>query len=220
MSATATPIADQAAAFHDSSTPSAENEIFATENAARVARGLPGDIAAAGSHFPDAQLLTTHGAETTFTRATGDKPTVVIFYRGAWCPFCNIALRAYNDALTGPLRDLGIELVAISPQVPDGSLTMAEKNDLRFTVLSDPGNSIAAQLGILSPLSADEVSAQKALGLDVGAVNADGSTTLEYPAVCLVDSDGTIRWIDVHVDYTTRTEPAKILEAVRVHFGN
>jgi peroxiredoxin len=105
-------------------------------------------------------------------------------------------------------------LVAISPQRPDGSLTIRERNGLTFTVLSDPGNQIASALGVLTAPSAEAREAQLELGLDLEAVNADGTTAVPMPTVLIVDADRTIRWIDVRPDYSARTTSAEILAAL------
>jgi peroxiredoxin len=163
--------------------------------------------------LPDAELLDAHGQLTTPTAARDGKPAVVVFYRGAWCPYCNLTLRTYQEQLVGPLADRGAVLIAVSPQRPDGSLTMQQTNELTFTVVSDPGNQIAAQLSILTAPTADAQQAQAAMGLDLTAVNADGTHTLPMPTTVIVDTDGVIRWIDVHPNYATRTEPSEILAA-------
>jgi peroxiredoxin len=107
-----------------------------------------------------------------------------------------------------------VGLVAISPQTPDGSLSVQEKHELTFTVLSDPGNQIANAVGILTVPSDEALAAQLQLGLDLTAVNADGTTGLPMPTTLIVDADHVVRWVDVHPDYTTRSEPAEILAAV------
>jgi peroxiredoxin len=91
---------------------------------------------------------------------------------------------------------------------------MQEKNELRFAVLSDPGNKLAGSVGILTAPSPEARAAQLQLGLDLEAVNADGTTSLPMPTTLILDPDLTVRWIDVHPDYTTRSEPAAILEAL------
>ena len=91
---------------------------------------------------------------------------------------------------------------------------MQEKNELTFTVLSDPGNQIASALGVLTAPTDDARDAQRALGLDLAESNADGTQGVPMPTVAFVDSKGIIRWIDVHADYTTRTEVADIIDAV------
>ncbi|MEV8267332.1 peroxiredoxin-like family protein [Microbacterium sp. NPDC076911] len=167
-----------------------------------------------GRAFPDAALLDVNGAPTTFAQTVAGRSAVVAFYRGAWCPFCNIALREYQSSLVGPLGRTNTALLAISPQKPDGSMTLTEKDELTFDVMSDPGNSIARALGIVAPQSAERTAARLERGLDLTEVNADGTTDLVHPTAIVVDASGVIRWIDVHPDYSTRSAPADILAAV------
>ena len=164
--------------------------------------------------MPDAQLLDVHGAPTTLANAVGGRPAVAVLYRGAWCPYCNLALRTYQEHLVPQLAQRDIPLVAISPQKPDGSLSTQEKNELTFTVLSDPGNQIATALGVLTAPTDDARAAQHTLGLDLPEANADGTHGVPMPTVAIVDSAGVIRWIDVHPNYTTRTEVADVVDAL------
>jgi peroxiredoxin len=169
--------------------------------------------------MPDGDLLDVCGAPATLATTLAGRPAVIVFYRGGWCPYCNIALRTYQAQLVPALTERGIPLVAISPQTPDGSLSTRDVKELTFTVLSDPGNQIGGQLGILTGPSEAVRAAQLQLGLDLTKVNADGTTTLPMPAVIVLDADGVIRWIDVHRDYTTRTEAAEVLQAVTDTIG-
>jgi peroxiredoxin len=121
---------------------------------------------------------------------------------------------AYQQHLLPALAERGVRLVAISPQAPYGSLSMQEKHDLAFTVLTDPGNGIAHTLGILTQPSGDVRAEQLELGLDLTAVNADGTTGMPMPTMAILDAGHVLRWIDVHPDYTTRTEPAQVLDAL------
>jgi peroxiredoxin len=220
MPHSSSPIADQVAELRASRPPSPAAEKFVAEQHSLALAGPPKGVLPVGSDFPDGNLIDAEGQPTSLAAVLDGAPGVVIFYRGAWCPYCNIALRTYRDELTNPLADLGITLVAISPQAADGSLTMKEKHELDFAVLSDPGNQIAAALGILTRPS-DEVRAiQLANGLDLEVVNADGTTNVPMPTVAIIDSHGILVWIDVHPDYTTRTEPAEVLDAVREKFGD
>jgi peroxiredoxin len=187
---------------------------FTREQAQLAAAGLPAGIAPAGTVLPDAKLLDAHGAATTLSAAADGGTAVLVFYRGAWCPYCNIALSAYQAHLLPQLTRRGIRLIAVSPQRPDGSLTMQQKHDLAFTVVSDSGNTIAARLGILTRPSHEARAAQLQLGLDLASVNADGSATLPMPATVILDAARTVRWIDVHPDYSTRTEPQQVINAL------
>ncbi|MGA7132230.1 MAG: peroxiredoxin-like family protein [Mycobacterium sp.] len=187
---------------------------FTADQAALEARGVPPNVVVAGTVMPDGDLLDVHGAPTSLARLRAGRPAVAVFYRGAWCPYCNIALRTYQAELVPALGERGFELIAISPQKPDGSLTSAESNDLTYSVASDPGNQIATALGILTKPSPDSVAAQVKLGLDLTEVNADGGKALPMPTVAVVDAAGIIGWIDVHPNYTTRSEVPDILAAV------
>ena len=189
---------------------------FGAEQDALQAAGLPAGVAAPGDLMPDAQLLDVRGAPTTLASAVGGRAAVVVFYRGAWCPYCNLTLRAYQEELVPLLAQRDIPLVAISPQKPDGSLSTQEQNALTFTVLSDPGNQIAAASGVLTAPGDAARAAQLTLGLDLSQANADGTHGLPMPTVVIVDGAGIIRWIDVHPNYTTRTEVADIVDALRV----
>lgn len=212
---TSTTIAGRVAQMHAAGATQPPNEVmaaFAREQAGLAASGLPDGLAVAGTVVPDADLLDVDGAPTTLYAETGDDAAVVVFYRGAWCPYCNIALATYQAQLLPGLTERGVRLVAISPQTPDGSLSMAEKNELTFTVVSDPGNTVAARLGILTAPSAEARSAQLELGLDLTTVNADATTTLPMPTVAILDAGHTLRWLDVHPNYSTRTEPEQILD--------
>ena len=210
-------VADSVAEMHAAMASEPPNEAmraFGREQAELAAAGVPAGVAAPGTPLADAQLLDVHGQPASLYAATAGAPAVLVFYRGAWCPYCNVALSAYQRHLLPHLTGRGVGLVAISPQAPDGSLSMREKHDLAFSVLSDPGNAVARDLGILTQPSADARRAQLQLGLDLTAVNADGTTGVPMPTVAILDVGHVLRWIDVHPDYTTRTEPAQILRAL------
>jgi peroxiredoxin len=192
---------------------------FAAEARDLAAAGLPAGIARIGDRMPDGDLLDVAGKPTTLAETLGARPAVIVFYRGAWCPYCNIALRTYQARLVPALAERGVQLVAISPQTPDGSLSTKETKELTFTVLSDPGNQIASSLGILTAPSDGARAAQLQIGLDLTQVNADGTTALPMPTVIITDAAGVMRWIDVHRDYTTRTEPDQVLRAITQTFG-
>ncbi|MFG2306434.1 peroxiredoxin-like family protein [Actinacidiphila glaucinigra] len=217
MNASPTPIADQVAVVNEGMAGQAPAEAlaaFRVEQAGLNAAGLPTGLTRVGARMPDGALMDVHGRATSMEEARRGQVAVIVFYRGAWCPYCNVTLRTYQNDLAEELAARDITLIAISPQKPDGSLTMQEKNGLTYTVLSDPGSRIGAKLGIVTRPTEDVRQAQAALGLDLTQINADGSHDILMPTVVITDSDGIVRWIDVHPDYTTRTEPAQILAAL------
>ncbi|MFF0795084.1 peroxiredoxin-like family protein [Streptomyces spiralis] len=166
-----------------------------------------------GAKAPSFTLPSATGLSVTLDDLLAEGPVVLTFYRGSWCPYCNIALRSlqqHHDAIT--VR--GARLVAVSPQIPDESLSYAEKNELAFHVLSDVGCDTAKQYGLAFDLPADLEAVYKGLGIDLHRANAGHARTLPIPATYVIDQDGIIRWAFVNTDYTSRAEPADILTAL------
>ncbi|HEY1831698.1 MAG TPA: peroxiredoxin-like family protein [Acidimicrobiales bacterium] len=212
-----TTIAQQVSQLVETMAAQPTNEVmgaFTREQAELAAKGVPEGVIAVGATLPDAELIDPYGATTALHKALGDQVSVLVFYRGGWCPYCNIALNTYQAELVPELARRSVVLVALSPQAPDGSLSTQEKNELTFTVLSDPANQVAKSLGILTAPSSEAQAAQLELGLDLTAVNADGTSGLPMPTAVIVDAGHVVRWIDVHPDYTTRSEPDQILAAL------
>ena len=211
-------IADRVAQMHEkaaSQIPAEIMDTFRAEQARMYADGVPSDAATVGAVVPDVELLDVHGNRTPLRTAQAGAAAVVVLYRGEWCPYCNLVLRAYQEDLLPILDDLGIRLIAISPQRPDKSLSTQEKNELSFVVLSDPGNQIATALGVLTEHSEEVRAVQRAIGVNVAESNHDGTHTVPIPTVAIIDSGGTVRWIDIHPDYSTRTEVPEILEGLK-----
>ncbi|MEV6946929.1 peroxiredoxin-like family protein [Streptomyces sp. NPDC051172] len=166
-----------------------------------------------GAKAPSFTLPSATGGDTSLTELLAEGPVVITFYRGAWCPYCNIALRSlqqHHDAITAR----GARLVAISPQAPDESLSHAEKNELAFDVLSDLGCDTAKQFGLAFDLPEDLAAVYAGFGIDLHRSNTGHARTLPIPATYVIDQDGTISWAFANADYTTRAEPAEILAAL------
>lgn len=166
-----------------------------------------------GAQAPRFNLPSAAGQTVALADLLTNGPVVVTFYRGAWCPYCNIALRSlqqHHEAITAR----GARLVAVSPQIPDESLTLAEKHELTFDVLSDIGSDTAKQYGLAFDLPDDLAAVYDKLGFDLQRVNDGHPRTLPLPATYVIDRDGVIRWALVDADYTTRAEPADILAAL------
>ncbi|MDR6532798.1 peroxiredoxin [Caulobacter rhizosphaerae] len=142
-------------------------------------------------------------------------PAVLVFFRFAGCPACNIALPYYEEALAPGLRDLGATLVAVSPQIPERLGEIKTRHDLSFKVASDPDNALARRFGIL--YTADEASqaAQRAKGGFIGDTTGTGTWELPQPAVVVIDHERVVRFVDVSPDWLVRTEADPVLEAVR-----
>jgi peroxiredoxin len=147
-------------------------------------------------------------------------PVVITFYRGGWCPYCSMELRAYQ-AILPELEAAGATLVAISPQTPDASMTTAEKEELAFTVLSDVGSHVAHAFRLVHPVGDAVAAIYDDNGFDLTGRNAVGAeagsdeVVLPLPATYVLDRQGTVRFAFVSPDYVERAEPVEVLAAVR-----
>lgn len=140
-------------------------------------------------------------------------PVVLSFYRGAWCPYCNLELRALQEHVD-EFAALGARLVAISPQIPDETLSVTQKDQLTFDVLSDLGSEVAGRYGLAFDLPDELTALYDQWGFDLARVNGGYGRTLPLPATYVLDREGVIQWAFVNSDYTQRAEPAEILKAL------
>ncbi|MHB8630078.1 MAG: peroxiredoxin-like family protein [Aggregatilineales bacterium] len=136
-------------------------------------------------------------------------PVVLAFYRGAWCPYCNLQLRAYQ-AILPEITNLGATLVAVSPQAPDYSIDMVTKANLTFPVLSDAGNLVAREYRLVFTLP----EALRPYTANLPQYNHDDSWELPLPGTFVIGPDGVIRLAFTHADYTKRLEPTDILRTL------
>lgn len=166
-----------------------------------------------GDSLPDAILSDASGKSVSLSGVNKQGPLVITFYRGGWCPYCNLELKAYQDIL-GEITELGGQLVAISPEKPDNSLSTTEKNALTFPVLTDTGNRFAKAMGVAFELPIDLQNLFSGSGLNLQEMNADTGWTLPVPATFVVDGSSEIILADVDPDYTRRLEPSEVLAAL------
>jgi len=141
-------------------------------------------------------------------------PVIVTFYRGGWCPYCNLELKAYQQILP-EIAAAGASLVAISPEKPDDTLSTAEKNALSFEVLSDVGQKVGRAFGLVYEFTDELKSAYQGFGLDIPARNgAPGEWALPVSATYVIDRDGLIIYAYTGVDYRDRADPRDVLKAL------
>lgn len=141
-------------------------------------------------------------------------PVVATFYRGGWCPYCNIQLRAYQAALPEMIA-LGARLVAISPQLPDGSLSTTQANELTFDVLSDVGNVVARSFGLVYALPEELQAALRSNNKALPGINGDESWELPVPATYVIGRDYRVVLAAIDVDYRNRLGPDAILATLK-----
>ena len=169
---------------------------------------------AVGATIPDVNLRTEKDKDFNLRAAVAERPAVLIFYRGGWCPFCT----AHLSALVGiekDLTDAGFQLLAISADQPSKLRERPAQQGLNYTLLSDSAMKASEAFGIAYAVSDDTLAKMKSLGVDLEAASGQSHHMLPHPSVFIVDKGGLIRFAHVNPDYKSRLDPAKILEAAR-----
>jgi peroxiredoxin len=166
-----------------------------------------------GDRAPDFELLNAAGKKVRLSKLTAEGPVVLTWYRGGWCPYCNIALRGFHKSMPD-IKAAGATLVALSPETPDNTMSTAEKNHLDFEVLSDLGNKVAHAFGVAYKVP-QVIVAQSKGRLDLAKHNGDNSGELPLGATYVVDRAGVIRYAFVDADYRKRAEPSTVVAVLR-----
>lgn len=166
-----------------------------------------------GDPAPDFRLPDATGSVFILSDALRSGPAVISFYRGAWCPYCNLELRALQEALPR-FRATGATLIAISPNTPDTSMTAVERHQIEYPVLSDADNNVAREFGLVFTVQDDLEVVYRRVGIDIGAANATASWEIPIPATYVIDRAGTVTYAFVETDYRRRAEPADVLAAL------
>ncbi|MGC2169506.1 MAG: peroxiredoxin-like family protein [Acidimicrobiales bacterium] len=170
-----------------------------------VAPGL-----AVGDEAPDFTLANAVGESVTLSELLASGPVVLTFYRGEWCPFCNIQLRHLEHALPD-FQKYGATLVAVSPQSPDHALSLTEKYELEFPVLSDVDQAVADAYRVKFTLVGDLEDLQvNVFGNDPRSQNADATRSLPVPSTFVIDRQGVVRAAFVNADWRVRVDPQDV----------
>ncbi len=179
-----------------------------------VASGQAGRALKAGDRAPGFTLNDPEGKPVSSADLLAKGPLIITFYRGVWCPYCNVELQALQETLP-QFRALGANLVAISPQTAANSRKSQRQNKLDFPILSDTHNDVAAAFGLRFALPDYLVDLYKKLKNDLPAFNDDPGWTLPMPARYVVKQDGGIAYAEVNPDYTRRPEPDSMLPVLK-----
>lgn len=178
-----------------------------------------------GDKAPDFSLLDKDGEKKSLSTYLGNGPVIVTFYRGLWCPYCNLQLAAYSQVLD-EIRNLGADLVALTPEGPNGkeildaSAAPQEAKDTAvvnpgFDVLHDEGSTIAEKFGIVFTLPDSHKQVMNMLQVDIEKSHGNNKWTFADPATYIVGTDGLIKWAFVPNNYRKRAEPSEILEQLK-----
>ena len=167
-----------------------------------------------GARAPEIRLPDIYEKEVSLNAQLAAGPVVLTFFRGDWCPICNLQLRALQRALPD-IRAAGASLLAVTPQSMTHTLSLAEKAELQFTLLSDADQQVIREyrLQFLLPSEVQQIYLG-VYGLDLGKQNADGSWNLPVPGTFIIDREGVIRRRHVTADFTRRMEPDDVIEAL------
>jgi peroxiredoxin len=174
---------------------------------------LADNILPAGSKAPDFQLQDHNGKIVSSSVLLAQGAVVILFFRGRWCPFCVGQLEAMNQILPS-LKDAGASLLAISPQMVQQSFFMADQHKLHFPLLSDPGNRVARQFGLVYRVPDGQQAIYRRSFVNLPFANGDDSWELPMPATFILSRDGTVAYASANEDYTERPEPADIVRRV------
>jgi len=166
-----------------------------------------------GQTAPNFTLPDASGQPQTLANLLAKGPVVLTFYRGNWCPYCSVQLRAYQQALP-ELARYGATLVAVSPQTPDFTALTASEKALTFPVLSDVGNGVARQYGLAYGVGPEVADTLRSVGIDLAAFNGTPDDELPLTATFLIGTDGRVAWAEVQANFKHRPDPAAILAAL------
>ncbi len=178
-----------------------------------AASGILKTALGVGATMPEFTLGDAQGKPVRSADLLARGPLVVVFYRGAWCPYCNIYLHRWQDYLPR-LAQRGATLVAISGEGPDGTAAMVKKTEATFVVLSDPGYAATRRFGVVYEVPRVVTDAMQARGMDLKAYYGTGKAELPLSATYLVGRDGKITYAFLDADYKKRAEPADVLAAL------
>jgi len=168
-----------------------------------------------GDKAPDFTLPDALGNSVSLYEQLAKGPVILTWYRGSWCPYCNLQLHDYQKSLAD-IHATGAQLMAVSPELSDSALTWKEKNELGFIVLSDVGNEVAREYGIVYRIP-DAISAGYVAGgrNDLTQYNGDDSLELPLAVTYVIGTDGTVEYAFVDADYRKRAETSEVVEFVK-----
>jgi peroxiredoxin len=191
--------------------------VYAKAAEALALEGIEDRALAVGDRAPMFELPDAFGTTVRLQDVLDDGPAIICFYRGSWCPFCNLELRAYQRELES-VSDAGATLVAISPNKPDVSKDFIDRNELSFPVLSDHGNAVAKAFNLVYTMIPEHVEYYRDHGRDIGDMNGTAEWELPVPATYVIDRGGVIRFAFLDLNHRVRAEPSEVI-AVAADLG-
>lgn len=201
--------ADNSAKRH----PGAAQDTMKNAIAALEATDILAKATKTGDQFSNFTLPNAKGEQISLENLLQEGKVVLTFYRGGWCPYCNIALKALQNALS-EIKAKGANLVAITPETPDNSLSTQEKNALDFHVLTSENNELARSLGLVYQLPEDLVTLYKKFGIDLVESQGNEASELPIAATYIIEQNGNVSYHYLAEDYKLRADPSDIIAAL------
>lgn len=195
----------------------APDEVVATMNAATealLASGIEKRALGVGDKLPEFELANQHGEWRRIYSYLEQGPVVLNIYRGGWCPYCNLEMKALIDVLP-EIKALGAQLIGMAPETPEKAAETGGKNGAAFDILSDTGNVVSEKLGLVFELPESLRPIYQGFGIDIPAHNRDATFKLPLPATYIVRKDGVVAYGYAKADYTLRAEPAEVLAQLK-----
>jgi len=187
-------------------------DIYANGVESVIASGIYERVLKVGDKAPNFTLKNQMGKELALYDMLKETPVILTWYRGGWCPYCNLTLHALQDNLD-EFKKAGANLLALTPELPDNSMSTAEKNELEFSILSDLDNKVAREYGLVFKLAPDVAKIYDAK-FDLKSYNGNNSDELPLAATYVINKDGVISYAFIDADYTKRAEPSEIIKAI------
>ncbi|WP_206696877.1 peroxiredoxin-like family protein [Marinomonas algicola] len=206
-------IADYKEAFKQKA-PANVQELMKLATQTLADSGIENNAPKVSEPLPAFSLPNQNGDDVSLNKLLETGPVIITFYRGGWCPYCNLELQAYQKELAN-IKAQGATLVAITPERPDSSLSTSEKNKLEFEVLSDVNSEYAKRLGLVFSLPEELRSIYLSFGINVEQHNGEGQFDLPLAATFVVAKDGTVASAFVDADYTARQEPSELINILK-----
>jgi len=191
-----------------------DREIMVNSSKA-LAKAMPNPGLPIGQVTPEFKLKNANGDMVSLEAELKKGPVVLVFYRGAWCPYCNIHLNLLQQNIP-EFEKYGAQLIAITPQQPNKSADQIEAKGYPFQVLSDLDSKVMKAYNLYYELSDNLVTVYKKTGLDLESFNGSGRNVLPVPGTFVIDQSGVIRAMQAQTDYKSRMEPADVIEALKI----
>jgi len=203
-------VGSYALAGDESAKPAAEMAAVAKETAAVATNPNETKPVNVGAKAPTGTLDRADGTKADLATLFAEKPTILIFYRGGWCPFCTAHLAAVA-AMNEDFTKAGYQIIGVSPELASRTSATAEKHGLNFTLLGDPDAEVIKAYGLAFKLDEGTIEKYKGYGIDL-EVSSGGRKhhILPVPAAYIIDREGTIRWAHWDADYKSRIDPTEL----------